>query len=218
MVTITLEGIKYKIDLPLKVSSVRQISEEQLYIITDTEGDEYILKARYYRVETTRSNNSDNDEVIIWRFLQKHKLAPVLIDSFIIEAKRPIVIYLSERPGFTLDELYSNIEMVPVDIRTRASDIIKEMHRLGLVHCDAHLGNLVLAGTKVLLIDFEISFFLNNVPEDRIQWLIEELDLRNADESDLLPNQYIDALRLHDRGFTYNKSWFIEHGLSDLLY
>jgi serine/threonine protein kinase len=103
-------------------------------------------------------------------FLQGKDILPnfrIVDDTLIIEAY-PMTLkdYIQENCILEEEELG--------DIPEKITKLVKEIHSLGIVHCDIHPGNIVLKPLnpndfEVRLIDFELSRWIDSVSIDDME-------------------------------------------------
>ena len=150
-----------------------------VYELSDIMDKKYILKLSPKKEETNDIRNSDNDEIKIWKYLYEKNLAPEVVDYFYVG---DIMFLISEKAGYSFDILYDSTDLIPINLRDDIISSVNKLHDIGIVHGDLGFQNILLSGTDILFIDFDRSFYINDMPEGRIEYLYEFLGINDEFE------------------------------------
>lgn len=80
-----------------------------------------------------------------------------------------------------------------IDVLKKVKEAIIEMHKLGIIHCDLHVANIMCSKDDVKIIDLDSSKYLNYEPDDFNSYSQEYLKINKLDKSVDIYNFNIDT-------------------------
>ena len=179
--------------------------------ITDTEllGSESTLynctfnnKIYLYKQPNHFSNNLEEKIKALSNISNSNLITP----KFIIygdKYKKPIgclIEYLNKYKSLYYLNCYKEEK---IKILKQVKNVIIEMHKVGIIHCDLHIANIMYYNNDVKIIDFDSSKYLNYIPKHFNQYSQDYLNTHSIITKGIdIYNFNVDTF-----SFIYNVDW-----------
>lgn len=138
------------------LKNIKKTDKKQVSII-DLDNKKYILK-RVNNSDVSLINMLKNEVNALYKLKESSKVPQIYYYNF-SENNNMIIIELIK--GKTINELRFENDKQKVSIMLKILDAIKEIHKLGVIHCDLKPDNIILDLNKnIKILDFGIS--INN--------------------------------------------------------
>ena len=180
--------------IPFPINDAVLIKQDRetgaIWKLTSTDGTSYIMKVREFnRPESQGEYNSFDVEEKIQNRLADLDLAP-RISSNVYQVNLPLytvsyIVSMMEDAGNPLLSVYQDYSTIPDEVVEQIQDQIRMMHEAGIIHADLHDENVLINDDgHIKFIDFEKSFQIDDIPDDRLEYLITFLQLDDREEID----------------------------------